>query len=114
MKVIVERTFNDKEESECNNVIVEDKDGNQYDIQIDKFGGIEITSNDGCLLIEPHCGNNITLKAINMARQEERNNARIEERAKAIKSFCKIKCGESKECNQYCYDCIEFIKLINE
>ena len=55
-----------------------------------------------------------TLKAINMARQEERNNARIEERAKAIKSFCKIKCGESKECNQYCYDCIEFIKLINE
>ena len=55
-----------------------------------------------------------TLKAIKMARQEERNNARIEERAKAIKSFCKIKCGESKECNQYCYDCIEFIKLINE
>lgn len=57
---------------------------------------------------------NIALKAINMARQEERNNARIEERAKAIESFCKIKCGESKECNQYCCDCIEFIKLINE
>ena len=57
---------------------------------------------------------NIALKAINIARQEERNNARIEERAKAIKSFCKIKCGESKECNQYCFDCIEFIKLIND
>lgn len=45
-------------------IIIKDKDGNQYRICQDKFGGLEILVEDGRVSVEPIVSNHIVVKTI--------------------------------------------------
>lgn len=65
MKVEIIDHFNGHKEfeaSDMSGIHVYDKDGNQYHIKIDRFGGLELSSTDNKLTIEPYCSNMIYIK----------------------------------------------------
>lgn len=65
MKIEIIDHFNGHKEIEAKDmsgIYVYDKDGNQYHIKLDNFGGLELSSTDGKLSIEPSYGNLIYVK----------------------------------------------------
>lgn len=52
----------ENEEIEVRSIYVYDKVGNQFEVELNKFGELEIRKTDGAIIIEPHVSNEIAIK----------------------------------------------------